>query len=94
MSPQTAARADVFSAIGDPRRRRILELLRAGERTVGELATELGIAQPSVSQHLRLLADLELVAVTRRGTSSVYRITPGPLDAVREWIDAQAGESQ
>ncbi|PJJ71687.1 DNA-binding transcriptional ArsR family regulator [Diaminobutyricimonas aerilata] len=94
MSPQTAARADLFSAIADPRRRRILELLRSADRTVGELTADLGIAQPSVSQHLRLLADLGLVASTRRGTSSVYRLTPEPLATVRDWVDAQSRPSQ
>jgi len=57
MSPGRLASPDIFAVIGDARRRRILELLAAGERSVGALATELGIAQPSVTQHLAALRD-------------------------------------
>ena len=58
MSPNHLADPDIFAVLGDARRRRILELLAAGERSVGALATELGIAQPSVTQHLTALREV------------------------------------
>jgi len=86
MSPNTAARADIFSAIGDPNRRRILELLATREHSVGELTIELGIAQPSVSQHLTILRGVGVVDVTKRGTSSIYRLERDALAEVIGWI--------
>ncbi len=91
MSPNHLAAPDIFSVIGDARRRRILELLVAGDRSVGALATELGIAQPSVTQHLTALRDAGLVTSVKRGTSSIYSIERGPLAAVTAWI-ASLGE--
>jgi DNA-binding transcriptional ArsR family regulator len=86
MSPNHLAHPDIFAVIGDARRRRILELLAAHDRSVGQLATELGIAQPSVTQHLAALRAVGLVDFTRQGTSSIYRLERGPLGTVREWI--------
>jgi DNA-binding transcriptional ArsR family regulator len=86
MSPNRVSSADLFTAIGDARRRRILELLAERERSVGALAAELGIAQPSVTQHLRALADVGLVSSQKRGTSSIYTLEPAPLRNVTEWI--------
>lgn len=80
--------SDLFFAIGDPRRRRILELLHERERSVGQLASELGIAQPSVTQHLGVLREVGLVAVERRGTSSIYTLVPAALAPVTSWIDS------
>jgi DNA-binding transcriptional ArsR family regulator len=88
MSPNHLARPDIFTLIGDARRRRILELLAAGERSVGALATELGIAQPSVTQHLTALREAGLVTVEKRGTSSIYSLVRGPLTEVTAWIEA------
>ncbi|MCU1535409.1 MAG: transcriptional regulator [Glaciihabitans sp.] len=81
---------DLFSAISDPNRRRILELLSASPRTVGELAAELGIAQPSATQHLALLREVGAVEFEKRGTASVYRLVDGGLDAVTAWITSLA----
>ena len=86
MSPNHLAAPDIFTVIGDARRRRILELLAVKERSVGTLATELGIAQPSVTQHLTALRDAGLVTVEKRGTSSIYTVVRGPLDEVTTWI--------
>jgi DNA-binding transcriptional ArsR family regulator len=86
MSPNHLASPDIFAVIGDARRRRILELLADKERSVGALATELGIAQPSVTQHLTALRDAGLVSKEKRGTSSIYTIERDPLDHVTEWI--------
>lgn len=86
MSPNRAARVDVFTAIGDPTRRRILELLAAGDLSVGLITVELGISQPSVSQHLAVLREVGLVEATRRGTSSIYHLPTDPLAPVKDWI--------
>jgi DNA-binding transcriptional ArsR family regulator len=96
MSPNHLAAPDIFTVIGDARRRRILELLSERERSVGELATELGIAQPSATQHLKALRDAGLVAKEKRGTSSIYTLVREPLEAVTDWIASlgQVGESQ
>jgi DNA-binding transcriptional ArsR family regulator len=88
MSPNHLASPDIFAVIGDARRRRILELLAVEQRSVGSLAAELGIAQPSVTQHLSALRDAGLVTSEKRGTSSIYSLTRGPLAAVTEWIGA------
>jgi DNA-binding transcriptional ArsR family regulator len=88
MSPNHLASPDVYTVIGDARRRRILELLAIRERSVGELAAELGIAQPSVTQHLKALRDTGLVSKEKRGTSSIYTIERGPLSEVSDWIDS------
>lgn len=86
MSPNPPSRADLFSAIGDANRRRILDLLAEREHGVGELASALGIAQPSASQHLAILREAGLVASTRVGTSSRYRVLTAPLAEVASWI--------
>ena len=86
MSPNHIASSDIFAVLGEPRRRRILELLAAGERSVGELTTELGISQPSVTQHLTALRSVGLVASEKRGTSSIYTLVREPLGEVTDWI--------
>ncbi|HEX4403018.1 MAG TPA: metalloregulator ArsR/SmtB family transcription factor [Galbitalea sp.] len=86
MSPNHLASPDIFAVLGDPRRRRILELLAAGDRSVGALTAELGIAQPSVTQHLAALRDVGLVTFVKRGTSSIYTLAREPLVEVTGWI--------
>lgn len=86
MSPNHLADPDIFAVLGDARRRRILELLAAGEKSVGALATELGIAQPSVTQHLTALREVGLVTSEKRGTSSIYSLVREPLDEVVTWV--------
>jgi DNA-binding transcriptional ArsR family regulator len=92
MSPNHLLEPDIFAIIGDARRRRILKLLAVKERSVGALATELGIAQPSVTQHLTALREAGLVRSEKRGTSSIYSIVREPLRAVSNWIES-LGES-
>jgi DNA-binding transcriptional ArsR family regulator len=87
MSPNHLAAPDIFSVIGDARRRRILELLAVSERSVGALATELGIAQPSVTQHLTALREAGLVSAEKRGTSSIYSLVREPLAEVTAWVE-------
>lgn len=81
-----------FDILGDPVRRRLLELLAQGESPAGELGRviqeEFGISQPAVSQHLRVLRDAGFASVRPEGTRRVYALLPGPLAAADEWFDA------
>jgi DNA-binding transcriptional ArsR family regulator len=86
MSPNHLAHPDIFALVGDPRRRRILELLSESELSVGALATALEIAQPSVTQHLGALREAGLVGVEKRGTSSIYHLERAPLGEIKDWI--------
>ncbi len=72
----------------DPTRRRVLELLRHGERSVRELTDGTTVSQPAVSQHLRVLREAGLVVGRPEGARRLYRIDPGGLDAVRAWVDS------
>lgn len=77
---------DVFDVIADPTRRRILELLRAGESPVGELVVALGAAQPNVSKHLRVLDDAGLVRARISGPRRVYALQPARLRELEAWL--------
>lgn len=79
--------ADPFAAISDPNRRFLLEELRRGPRTVNELARQLPISRPAVSQHLKALLDSGLVAVTANGTRRVYAIRNNGFDHLNLWLD-------
>jgi len=76
----------VFEVLAEPNRRRILDLLRDAERAVGDLASELGISQPGVSKHLRVLRDAGLVEVRVDAQRRLYRLRPGPLREIDEWL--------
>jgi DNA-binding transcriptional ArsR family regulator len=78
----------VFQALGEPRRLAILDLLRTGERSVGELADRLGAGQPNVSQHLQILRHAGLVDVRRDAQRRLYRIRPEPLAELDAWLAA------
>ncbi|MEU8899950.1 metalloregulator ArsR/SmtB family transcription factor [Nocardia sp. NPDC048505] len=77
---------DVFEVLADPTRRRILDLLRDGERTVGELAGALGTAQPNVSKHLRMLGTAELVRIRVDGPRRHYGLAPARLRDIDRWL--------
>lgn len=77
---------DVFTAIGDPTRRRILDMLRTSERQVGELAGALGVAQPSVSKHLRVLDEAALVTVRVDGPRRHYALKPEAFAQLDAWL--------
>jgi DNA-binding transcriptional ArsR family regulator len=84
---RAATTSDVFNAIAEPRRREIIGLLAGGgEQAVGDLAGALRLAQPAVSKHLRVLRRVRLVAASRRGRRRVYRLEPGELKTVHDWI--------
>jgi DNA-binding transcriptional ArsR family regulator len=76
----------VAEVVAEPTRRRILDLLREGERPVGELVAALGLSQPAVSKHLRVLRDAGLVAVRVDGSRRRYRLRPEPLRELDAWL--------
>ena len=78
--------ADAFNAVAEPRRRQILELLAHGERPVNDLVARLGLAQPQVSKHLRVLREVGLVAVRDEGRQRMYRLNGRPLKPIHDWV--------
>ena len=72
--------------IAEPSRRQILDLLREGERPVGDLVDQLGLSQPAVSKHLRVLRNAGLVEVRPDGQRRLYRLQPAPLAELDEWL--------
>lgn len=77
---------DAFEAIAEPNRRRILDLLRAGERPAGDVVQALSISQPGVSKHLRLLREAGLVRVRADGQRRLYSVEPHQLAAIETWL--------
>jgi DNA-binding transcriptional ArsR family regulator len=84
---------DPFAALGDGNRRRIVELLSAGARSVGELAGELPISRPAVSRHLRLLKDAGLVREEAEGTRRIYRLHDEGAAAVESFLREMWGDA-
>ena len=80
-------RAAAFDVLADSSRRRILDLLRRREHTVGELVGDLGLSQPGVSKHLRVLRDAGLVDVRQDAQRRWYGLRPEPLAEVDAWIE-------
>jgi DNA-binding transcriptional ArsR family regulator len=93
--PLHALNGDPFDALGDPNRRAIVELLRAGDRSVGELTEALPtrISRPAVSRHLRVLKEAGLVADRAQGTRRIYRLDDEGIAAVREYLEDVWGEA-
>lgn len=89
----TGAAPDPFAALGDPNRRRIVELLAAGARSVGELAGEMPISRPAVSRHLRLLKDAGLVREDAEGTRRIYRLHGEGAVAVEAFLRQMWGDA-
>ena len=83
--PRAATTSDAFNAIAEPRRRDILEYLALRERPVGDIVGELGLAQPSVSKHLRVLREVGLVDVRREGRNILYRTNIEALRPLHAW---------
>jgi DNA-binding transcriptional ArsR family regulator len=77
---------NVFEVLAEPRRRRILDLVRDGERSVGELVTELAASQPTVSKHLRVLREAGLVESRVDEQRRLYRLRPEPLRELDAWL--------
>jgi DNA-binding transcriptional ArsR family regulator len=80
-------RVDGLNALGDPTRRAIFERLAAGPLAVGELARELPVSRPAVSQHLKVLKDAGLVIDRRAGTRRLYQLDPDGVGALRAYLD-------
>lgn len=78
--------SDVYNAIAEPRRREILELLGGDERSVGELVAALDIGQSTVSEHLGVLREVELVRVRKAGRRRLYSVNVEALEPVHRWI--------
>jgi DNA-binding transcriptional ArsR family regulator len=83
--PRAATTSDVFNAIAEPRRRDILGYLAPQERAVGDIVVALGLAQPSVSKHLRVLRNVGLVDVRRDGRQAFYRTNAEAIRPLHEW---------
>ena len=83
--PRAATTSDTFNAIAEPRRRDILDYLAPRERPVGDIVVALGLAQPSVSKHLRVLRDVGLVEVRRDGRQVFYRTNAEGIRPLHEW---------
>jgi len=76
----------VFEVLAEPRRRQILDLVRDGERSVGELVGALAMSQPAVSKHLRVLREAGLVEARVDEQRRLYRLRPGPLRELDAWL--------
>ena len=83
---RAATTADAFNAVAEPRRREILDALAGGERPVKELVRRLGLAQPQVSKHLRVLREVGAVAVRDEGRQRLYRLNGHALKPIHDWV--------
>ncbi|VXB74848.1 Transcriptional regulator, ArsR family [Arthrobacter sp. 9AX] len=85
---RAATTADAFNAVAEPRRREILDALSQAERPVNELVELLGLAQPHVSRHLRVLREVGAVVVRDKGRQRVYRLNPQALKPIHDWVSS------
>ncbi|ANY09085.1 ArsR/SmtB family transcription factor [Pseudonocardia sp. HH130630-07] len=76
-----------YAALAEPHRREILDLLRGGERPAGDIVRAVGLSQPGVSKHLRVLRESGLVRVRADGKQRIYALAPGPLREVDRWLE-------
>ena len=84
---RAATTTDAFNAVAEPRRRQLLDALAEGERSVNDLVAAVGIAQPQVSKHLKVLREVGLVAVREEGRHRLYRLEAGPLQSIHTWLE-------
>ena len=83
---RAATTTDAFNAVAEPRRRQLLDLLAQGERPVNDLVAALGLAQPVVSKHLRVLREVGLVEAREEGRQRMYRLNGRPLKQIHDWV--------
>ena len=83
---RAATTADAFNAVAEPRRRQILDVLADGERPVNDLVRVLGLAQPQVSKHLRVLREVGAVDVRDEGRQRLYRLNGHALKPIHDWV--------
>ena len=88
MGTVTSMDASTFAALGEPSRLRIVELLRGGPRSVGDIVEALGIRQPQVSKHLRVLDESGIVAARPLARRRIYHLEAEPFDAIGHWVDS------
>ena len=84
--PRAPTTLDSFNAIGEPKRRQVIDVLAKGERPVNELVRSLGWPQPQVSKHLRVLRKVGLVSEHRHGRQRVYRLNGEQLKPIHDWV--------
>jgi DNA-binding transcriptional ArsR family regulator len=82
---RAATTTDAFNAVAEPRRREILNYLALQEQSVGDIVARIGLEQPSVSKHLRVLRDVGLVQVRRKGRRMLYRVNAEAIRPLHEW---------
>jgi len=85
---RAATTTDAFNAVAEPRRREILDVLAGGERPVNDLVLQLGLAQPQVSKHLRVLREVGAVDVRGEGRQRLYRLNGHALKPIHDWVKA------
>jgi DNA-binding transcriptional ArsR family regulator len=83
---RAATTADAFNAVAEPRRREILDLLAVGERPVNDIVSLLGLTQPQVSKHLRVLREVGVVDVREAGRQRLYRLNGPALKPIHDWV--------
>jgi DNA-binding transcriptional ArsR family regulator len=83
---RAATTTDAFNAVAEPRRRQILDILAAGERPVNDLVRLLGLSQPQVSKHLRVLREVGAVDVRDEGRQRMYRLNASALKPIHDWV--------
>ena len=83
---RAATATDSFGAVAEPRRRQILDVLVDGEQPVGELVSRLGVSQPLVSKHLRVLREAGVVSVRELGRQRLYRVNGCALRSIHDWV--------
>ena len=83
---RAATTADAFNAVAEARRRQILDVLASGERPVNDLVVQLGLAQPQVSKHLRVLREVGAVEVRESGRQRLYRLNGNALKPIHDWV--------
>ena len=83
---RAATTADAFNAVAEPRRRQILDVLAGGERSVNSLVETLGLGQPQVSKHLRVLREVGAVDVRSEGRQRLYRLNGHALKPIHDWV--------
>jgi DNA-binding transcriptional ArsR family regulator len=85
---RAATTTDAFNAVAEPRRRQILDALAGGERPVNDLVRDLGLGQPQVSKHLRVLREVGAVKVREQGRQRLYRLNGHALKPIHDWVKA------
>jgi DNA-binding transcriptional ArsR family regulator len=83
---RSSTTADVFNAVAEAHRRDILDTLIGGEKSVGTIVSDLSLSQPQVSKHLRVLSEVGLVTYRAQGRQRLYRLEPGRLQPLQEWL--------